>query len=427
MQRQRWEGVLFGRRSGEARIARASLTVVQFAWLLARDLYEGRLTLHAMSLVYSTLIAMVPLLAFGVSALKGLGVNGILGPALDRLLEPLGQAGNQISDHVVKFVSNVQVGVLGALGIALLAVTAISLLHKIESGLNEAWQVTENRRLLTRAVQYVSLLVVGPVFLFAAFGLTATVTNGTIAHKLSVLSPLLPGVLGKLLPYVLVVVAFTMINLITPNTRVTLRAALAAGIAGGLAWQTAGLVFAVLAARSTNLSAVYSSFAILILFLSWVYVSWLILLLGARIGFYVQNPAWRRPSSERIPLSPAAAEAAAVQIMLTAAERFAAGGRPLSLDECAGLLGLPALRLEPVLDNLIASELLFRVSGRRYVLARDPDKVLVAEVIAGARGEMPSADERPWLGRVLAPADRARRETLGTATLANLLDRGQPG
>ena len=419
----RLESALFDRRPGELRALAALKAVGQYAWLLARDLLQGRLNLHAMSLVYSTLIAMVPLLAFGVSALKGLGVNGVLGPALDRLLEPLGPAGTELSQHLVTFVSKVNVGVLGALGVLLLAVTAISLLRKIESGLNEAWQVPETRPIMTRAVQFVSLLVVGPVFLFAAFGLTATVTNGAVAQRLTDLSPLLPAVLGKLLPYVIVVAAFTLINLITPNTRVKFRAALAAGLAGGLAWQTAGLVFAVLAARSTRLSAVYSSFAILILFLSWAYISWLILLLGGRLGFYVQNPAWRRPSGERAPLAPAAAEATALEIMLVAAERFESGGRPLGLGECVGLLGLPGLRLEPVLANLVAADLLYRVSGRGYVLARSPEKITIAEVIAGARGEIPSVERRPWLGGLLGPAEKVRLEALAGTTLAGLAKR----
>lgn len=417
---ERIERVLFSYRPEEPRVLASLRTAAQLVWLLARDALEGRLNLYAMSLVYSTLIAMVPLLAFGFAALKGLGVRGVLGPTLGHMLSPLGPAGMELSHKLVEFVNNVRTGVLGALGLALLAITAVSLLRKIEAGLNAAWRVEEGRPLLTRAMHYVSLLFVGPIFLFAAFGLTASVTNGGVARYLGDLSPVLPSVLGKLLPYLIVITAFTAINLIAPNIRVKMRAALAAGIAGGIAWQTGGLVFAVLAARSTRLSAVYSSFAILVLFLIWVYISWLILLLGARLGFYVQNPAWRQARAQRGPLGPAAAEAAALEVMLAAAEHFAGARPPLGLGECIGRIGVPALGLQPVLDNLVAAQLLYRIEGRGYALARSPDKIRVAEVIAGARGRAREAPHLPHLDELLGRANSARQDALTSTTLADL-------
>lgn len=401
----------------------------QIAWLLVRDIAEGRLNLYAMSLVYSTLIAIVPLLAFAVAALKGLGIRNVLGPTLHRLLEPLGPAGGELADKVLLFVDNVRMGVLGIFGILLLAFTAISLLHKIEAGLNAAWQVSESRPPLTRSAQYLSLLVVGPVFLFAAFGVTATLTNHSVMQHLSIIGPLLPA-LGKLVPYLIAIAAFALINLIAPNTRVKLRAALAAGIAGGIVWQGAGQLFALLAARSTRLSAVYSGFAILILFLVWVYLSWLILLLGARIGFYVQNPAWRRPHDDRRPLAPAAAEATALDIMLATAERFAAGGKPRTAGDYSRRFGISSLQLDPILNQLVASELLFRIGARGYLLARSPDTIRVAEILDIVRGERAHAPVGTF-NELLDKARLARTEALGQTTLAEFAtghhDKAAPG
>jgi len=412
----RLERALFARPDTEPRWRGALRTAAQLTWLLGRDLNEGRLTLHAMSMVYSTLIAMVPLLAFAVSALKGLGVNGVLGPALDRVLEPLGPSGHDVATRLVDFVSNVRTGVLGALGVVLLAITALSLLRKIEAGLNEAWQVTAPRPVVARSLEYLGLLIVGPVFLFVAFTLTTTLTHPSVAHYLGPVAPWL----GKLIPYVLVVAAFTLINVITPNTAVSGRSALAAGVFGGIAWQTVGLIFAVLATRSTRLSAIYSSFAILVLFLMWVYVSWLILLLGARLGFYVQNPAWRQPRIERSPLDPAEAEAAALEVMLLAARRFEGGGRPLGLAECTGRLGIQALRLDPVLRRLGEAELLHSVGARGYVLGRDPAHVSIADIIGAARGPQAPRERLPRLGTLLGKAESLRHDALTGTTLAEL-------
>ncbi len=423
MNLKRIEQKLFARPASEPRWTASLRATAQIVWLLVRDIFEGQLNLYAMSLVYSTLIAIVPLLAFAVAALKGLGVKGVLGPSLHRLLEPLGASGGELADKMLVFVGNVQVGVLGIVGILLLVFTAISLPRKIEAGLNAAWQVTEVRPTFARSMHYISLLIVGPVFLFAAFGLTAMLTNKNVSEHLAIIGPLLP-VLGKLLPYLIAIIAFTAINLITPNTRVRLHAALVAGIAGGIVWQGAGQIFAMLTARSTQLSAVYSSFAILILFLIWVYLSWLILLLGARVGFYVQNPAWRRPHKERRPLAPANAEATALDIMLAASERFAAGGQPLSLGECVGRLGIPGLRLSPVLEQLVAADLLYRAGTRGYVLARSAEKITVAEVLNAARGEV-SAAEAGWLDGLLDKAHTASMEALGGTTLTDLVAGGK--
>lgn len=417
------EEALFARPASESRWRALPRATGQIAWLLARDVFEGQLNLYAMSLVYSTLIAIVPLLAFAVATLKGLGVRDVLGPSLHRLLAPLGASGGELADKILVFVGNVQVGVLGIVGILLLAFTAISLPRKIEAGLNASWQVSEARPALARGLHYINLLIVGPVFLFAAFGVTAMLTSKHVSEHLAIIGPMLP-VLGKLLPYLIAIIAFTLINLITPNTRVRLPAALAAGIAGGIVWQGVGQIFALLTARSTQLSAVYSSFAILILFLAWLYLSWLILLLGARIGFYVQNPAWRRPQGERRPLAPADAEATALDLMLAAAERFAAGGRPLSLGECVGRLGIPGLRLAPVLERLVAAELLYRAGGRGYVLARSAEKITVAEVLEAARGETPPLKRR--VGELLGRVQAARIEVLGGTTLADLAAVAKP-
>ncbi|MGH8274169.1 MAG: YhjD/YihY/BrkB family envelope integrity protein [Gammaproteobacteria bacterium] len=393
-------------------------TTAQIVWLLLRDIFDGRLDRHARGLVYSTLVAMIPLLAFAIITLKAVGERAFLGPALHNMLAPLGYGGRDLADKLLTVVDKVHIGVLSIFSIVVLAYAAVTLLFKIESGLDAAWQVTDARISFRRSLQYLGLLIVGPIFLFAAFGVTATLTNQSVTAHLAIVGSALP-VIGKILPYVIAVVAFTLINLITPNARVHWRAALAAGIAGGLFWQGVGQLFAFLAARSTGLSAIYSSFAILILFLSWLYVSWMILLLGGRLGFYVQNPTWRRPADELRPLVPASAEASALDIMLIAAERFEDGGKPYGLGEFVGRLGVPGIRLEPVTGHLLRAGLL-RNSGRRaYVLARSPEKISVAEVINAVRGET-EAGMGEGLTELLDRAHDARIEAFAGTTLADL-------
>ena len=93
-------------------------------------------------------------------------------------------------------------------------------------------------------------------------------------------------------PLLLVIAAFTFVYLFIPNTRVRFVPALIGGTVGGIVWQTAGWVFAIFAASSNSYAAIYSGFAILLLFMIWLYLSWLVLLFGASIAFYVQRPEY---------------------------------------------------------------------------------------------------------------------------------------
>lgn len=124
------------------RYAVVPFEVLRSCTATVRDLTtDGQLNLRAMSLVYTTLLSLVPLLAISFSVLKGFGVHNQVEPFLQNLLQPLGDKGMEISDRIIEFVENVKAGVLGSLGLALLIFTVISLMQKIERAFNFAWHV----------------------------------------------------------------------------------------------------------------------------------------------------------------------------------------------------------------------------------------------------------------------------------------------
>ena len=130
-----------GCRSGAA----WGLRVLRVSYALIRDLREGQLTLRAMSLVYTTILSLVPLMAISFSILKGFGVHNQVEPVLLNLLAPLGDKGVEISERIVGFMDNVKVGVLGSLGFVLLFYTVVSLMQKIERAFNYVWQIKTER------------------------------------------------------------------------------------------------------------------------------------------------------------------------------------------------------------------------------------------------------------------------------------------
>ena len=365
------------------------LRLVRVTVVLIRDIAQGQLTLRAMSLVYTTLLSIVPLLALSFSVLKAFGVHNQAAPMLNRFLAPLGPKGEEVSRHIIAFIQNMNVGVLGSVGLALLLYTAVSLMQKIEEAFNYIWHISQPRSLGERFSRYLSVLLVGPILLFAAIGMTAATMNMAIVRDALALEALgqLIYATGKLMPYVLVVGAFTFIYMFIPNTRVGLGPALAGGIAGGVLWQSAGMAFAIFVASSTKYSAIYSSFAILILFLIWLYLSWLTLLFGASVAFYQQHPEYLVAEGGEPRLSNRMRERLALAIMSLIGEHYVAGRPAWSMRQLTQALGVPMHAVQAVLDALERTNLLVESNDEppAYLPARDLGAIEVRQLLDAVR------------------------------------------
>ena len=152
---------------------RLLVTAARYAVVIGRDLMDGQLSMRAMSLIYTTLLSVVPVLALAFSVLKALDVHTMLEPLLRRLLEPIGPQSAEIAANVIGFVDKIKVGVLGSIGVAFLLFTVVSLVQKVETSFNYIWRIQQPRGLSQRFGQYLSVLMVGPVLVFSAIGTTA--------------------------------------------------------------------------------------------------------------------------------------------------------------------------------------------------------------------------------------------------------------
>jgi membrane protein len=432
----RLETLIWGKQTPERpRWQQDVLRLVRTVLVLARDLALGQLTLRAMSLVYTTLLSIVPLLALSFSVLKAFGVNNQIQPMLLKLLEPLGEQGAEVATRITEFIQNMNVGVLGAVGLALLLYTAISLVQKIEESLNYIWHLPQPRRLGERFSRYLSVLMVGPILVFSALGITATVMNIETVRQLLAVQALGQTVqmASRLVPYLLVIAAFTFVYFYIPNTRVRMVPALIGGAIGGIVWQTSGWLFAVFVASSGQYAAIYSSFAILVLFMIWLYVSWLVLLFGASVAFYTQHPEYLYLGSGEPRLSNRVREQLALSVMSWVAGRFVAGQPAISLPEFTQLLRMPMHVLATVVTALQDNELLLQTADDPplFLPARDPSLISVAQVLDAIRcaGEARffSPDELPTpapVGQVLDQMRSAVEAALGTVSLRDLADDG---
>lgn len=390
----------------------AVLRLVRTVLALARDLVQGQLTLRAMSLVYTTLLSIVPLLALSFSVLKAFGVYNQIYPMLLNFLVPLGSVGDEVALHIVRFIERINVGVLGTLGLGLLVYTAVSLIQKIEESLNYIWHIARPRPFGERFSRYLSVLLVGPILVFSALGITATLLNIEAVRELLAVEALgrFVEVAGQVTPYLLVIAACTFVYLFIPNTRVRFAPALIGGMVGGVAWQSAGWAFAAFVASSKSYAAIYSGLATLVLFMFWLYVSWVILLFGASVAFYAQHPEYLYAQSGEPRLSNRMRERLALSVMSLVAGRFLAGERAPSLPELGRRLGAPMHALQVVLDALERRQLVVPSGDDppTYLPARDPALMAVAQVLDTVR----IAGEERFLSPEAMPAPPAVEDVL---------------
>ena len=288
------------------------------------------------------------------------------------------------------------------------------------------------RNLSQRFSNYLSVIMVGPVLMFTALGVTATVMNTSLVQHLISVKPV--GeiiVLGsRLIPYLLVIAAFTFIYMFIPNTRVKPFPAVVGGVVGGVLWQTSGWAFATFVTSSTKYAAIYSGFAILILLLIWLYLSWMILLLGAQVAFYVQHPRYLTREPVRFDLSNRLRERLALQLMFMVADHHLNSRQPWTLDAFARHLGLPMQPVNQVLQLMMDAGFVAETNEEppAYLPRRDIETITIADLLDVVRGAgesrlltVKSLPHQDQVEDMMQSVQRAVQHELGARTLKDLV------
>lgn len=303
---------------------KATLSALRISYAVIRDLRDGQLSLRAMSLVYTTVIAIVPFLALIFSVLKGFGLHNQVEPALLDALADLGDKRFDIVSNVMGFIDNVKVGVLGALGFALLIYTVISMMQKIEHSFNYTWQIKRGRTMSQRFRDYLSVIFVGPLLIFLSAAIT-TSANTSIAVTYIEAIPFgssFVSLVSTLIPYLIMSFGFAFIYMFLPNTQVNLLSAFIGGSVTAIIWKVMGWGVSTFIANSASSMAIYSAFASVLILMIWMYIGWLVLLIGASVSFYFQNPQYILVRRDNIRLSGESHEKLAVGLLYLICQNY---------------------------------------------------------------------------------------------------------
>jgi membrane protein len=352
--------------------------------LVGREFSANRCLLHAAALAFTSLLAVVPLLALMFAVLKSFGVQNHLQP----LLLPYLAAGSEpVAAAIIEYINNTSVGQLGAIGLVLLIFSVLSLLARVENAFNAIWGVVETRSVARRFTSYFSVVTIGPVFVVAAMSMTGSLESQTLLTWLfdMALVGTLLIVLLSVLPFMVMWLVFAGLYMFIPNIRVTPRAALTGGVFGGTLWQLSQWAYVDFQVGVARYNAIYGTLAALPVFMIWLYLAWAIVLLGLVMTFAVQNLRSIRRDLRGGRVSIAGRTRVTLAVLLHLARSFHRGAAPPSAEELAADLEIPPRLLLEILDLLQRLGLVIEVAAgsdtNRYLPAREPAAILLLDVL----------------------------------------------
>lgn len=364
-------------------LRRLAVRVLRVARLIVRGFRDDDLPMHAAALTFSSLIALVPILAIALSILRGLGAGDTALENLHGTMASMPEQFQQFIDQMLEIVNRTNFWTIGWIGLIVLFLTIVQVLSSVEGTFNKVWGVETSRGLWRRFANYVSVTVVFPILIATAFALSATLSSETVLTKLGDLAWVYQALL-KGVPFLSVAIAFYFLLIFVPNTSVKVRSALLGAVITALIWVSWQKAYISLQVGVSRYNAIYGTFASVPIFLAWLYICWVIILLGAEITFALQNydtfhmerSASRANIRARIML--------AMSVMREAAVSFVAGKPIFDAESFAHDHRVPVRLVHDSLRQLTRGNLLAEVAGTpgSYVLMRPPEQISARDIVA---------------------------------------------
>ncbi len=442
-----------------------------FWFFVGRSFVQNRCLIRAAALSYTTLLALIPLLAIAISItsslLKKEGEQEIY-KAIDKFVsqvvppavvtnapspEPLaaqaefnsaqtnsarsaaGPANarvtvqNVAAQEIHQFIRNTRTGTLGITGVLLLIFVAISMLNSIEATFNDIWGVARGRTWLMRVARFWIALTVGPLVVAIALALAGGSHFQSTKAVLQTL-PILGTLILQIATLVFVWFVFALIYQFVPNTKVQFNAALAGGVAAGTLWHLNNLFGFLYVSRVVTNSKIYGGLGLIPVFMAGLYLSWAVLLFGAEIAYTFQNRKIYLQEKVIETVSHRDREILALRLMTFIGCRFQNGEKPVSVQEISDKIGIPTKLVQQVLQRLLASELLAEIAAdTAYSPARPLEVISAHDILAAMRmGGGSELDTPPGPDTVeildeFEKIETAERTAAASVTLAALVKR----
>jgi membrane protein len=346
---------------------------LRIAILALRGFNEDKCSLRSSALTFYTLLSIVPIFAMAFGIAKGFGFEKLLE---QHILEKF-PTQNDVIVNVINFANNMlentKGGIVGGIGIIVLFWAVIKVLTNIEKSFNDIWGVKKMRSIGRRLSDYLSIMLICPIFLIVSSGLTVFVKSQAvmITERISLIGAISPSIyfLLEFLPYTVMWAVFIFIYIFIPNTKVNWKSAIIAGILAGTVYQVVQLLYVNFQIGVGKYNAIYGSFAALPLFLIWLHLSWRIVLFGAEISFAHQNVDTYEFEPDCLNVSQSFRKLITLRVVNLLVKNFAKGKKPLSAADISHELEIPVRLLRDILSELLKAEIASEVKT-------EDDKVL---------------------------------------------------
>lgn len=363
------------------------LEVLKKVMLAVKFFTTKRVMNDASALTYSTLLAIVPILAVVFAVARGFGYNKYIEIWFRDAFRSQPQAADVIVGFVNSYLIHTKSGVFLGFGLVFMLYTVIMLITNIEKTFNDIWQVKKKRSIFRTFTDYFALMFMIPIVIVVTSGISiffATLTGSL--PDLFLITPTL-GFLLDLSPYVLMSALFIALYVFMPNTHVKVRSCIVPGILAGVAMQWLQLVYIHSQIWVSSYNAIYGSFAALPLFMLWVQISWTICLFGAELSYTSQNLDYYDFNTVTSDISHRFQIVIYTMLMGHICRRFDEGGTPYTINELRDKTGVPIRVVNDLMYNLVEANLAIEISSdekgepSRFVPAMSVDKLSLGIMI----------------------------------------------
>lgn len=350
-------------------IRRTIIKLLRIIMIAVRKFSGDQCALRASALTFYSLLSVVPVVAMAFGIAKGFGFERVLQKQLMQAMAGQEEIASRIIEFAGALLDNTRGGVVAGIGIVVLIWSVMKVLGNIEHSFNYIWQVEKARSIGRKVADYLSIMLIAPVLVMLSSSVTVFITTqvNIITIKIALLgyfSPVIHFFLN-LLPYGLIWIVFIFIYIIMPNTRVNFFYAALAGVIAGTTYNLAQWGYIAFQVGIVRNNAIYGSFAALPLFLAWVQISWFIVLFGAELAYAFQNVGRYEYNNRQRAISHHQHKLVALSICHSVVRRFQRHQSPATPDQLARALRMPGKLIEPVLENLVQSNILSRVNYNR--------------------------------------------------------------
>jgi len=386
---------------------------------------------RASALAYASLLAIVPLVALGVSVFTSFHAFDVVAERIrDLLLSSLLPTSHDVVESYLGSIAN-RTTALSVFGIIGLLVIATALLNTVEEAFNYIWRITRTRPWLSKFMAFWATLTLAPILIGASITITSYFAALPVLRDVTAHAAALQKA-PFLIPWIMSSLALATLYMVLPNTRVPFRFAISGGLIAGALFELTKYGFAFYVTELAHYERLYGALGTLPIFLIWLYLIWVVVLLGSEIVFCLQHPEQSHRKNVAF-VQPGVRQFFAHLILVRAAEALQ-DGHMLHMDALTHETGVPDNILQEWLDTLCKKGLLRAISDNgeeAWVPGMDAARLYLTEIYDALAGKA-MCIPKDWcdtpLGRTLAGLylrlERERKDALAEVSIRDLIESG---